>query len=276
VGAPANDEPENGIVTDEGSTARGLWVRRGGSGERLIVLLHGMGANGAVWSHLVPILHARWRGRFVIPDLRGHGRSVQQGPYGIGTHAADLAALIAEETAGSVVLVGHSLGGAVAALAASGLYGIAPRAVAAIGVKLRWSEDEIDRAREMARRPARSFQRREEAVERYLKISGLSGLADPGSDAALAGVTGEPGDWRVAMDPRAYAAVGPSVPAILKACAAPLRLAAGANDPMVALADMRAIDPGAVAFPGLGHNVHWEAPEVVREFLREPYPSRIG
>ncbi len=71
------------------------------------------------------------------------------------------------------------------------------------------------------------------------------------------------------MDPRAYTAVGPSVPAILKACAVPLRLAAGANDPMVTLENMRAIDPGAVVFPGVGHNVHWEAPEVVWEFLEK-------
>jgi len=69
------------------------------------------------------------------------------------------------------------------------------------------------------------------------------------------------------MDPRAYAAVRPSVPAILKSCAAPLRLAAGENDPMVTLDDMRAIDPAAVTFAGRGHNVHWKAPEMVWEFI---------
>ena len=162
---------------------RGLWVRRGGSGDRVLVLLHGMGANGAVWSRLLPILDSRWSGRVLIPDLRGHGRSVQHGPYGIDTHAADVAALVAGPEAQSVILVGHSFGGAVAALAASARFGLAAQHVIAIGVKIRWEEDEIARVQEMARRPVRSFSIREEAIERYLKVSGLSGLADPASQA---------------------------------------------------------------------------------------------
>ncbi len=36
---------------------------------------------------------------------------------------------------------------------------------------------------------------------------------------------------------------------------------------MVTLDDMRAIDPAAVTFAGRGHNVHWEAPEMVWEFI---------
>src|SRR5205085_6793826 len=102
-------------------------------------------------------------------------------------------------------------GGALAALAASNRFGVAARHVIAIGVKIRWSDEEISRAHELARRPARGFATREEAIERYLKISGLAGLADPASDEAAAGVLGEAGAWRVAMDPRVFAAVGPSV-----------------------------------------------------------------
>jgi pimeloyl-ACP methyl ester carboxylesterase len=254
-------------VPDQSLSDRGLWVRRRGSGDRVLVLLHGMGANGAVWSRLLPILDSRWSGRVLVPDLRGHGRSVHRGPYAIDTHAADIAALIAGEEARSVVLVGHSFGGAVAALAASDRFGLKAQHVIAIGVKIRWSDDEVARAQELARRPARSFSTREEAIERYLKVSGLSGLADPASEAAAEGIAGGPGAWRVAMDPGAFAAVGLSVPAILRSCAAPLRLAAGENDPMVRLDDMRAIDPAAVTFSGRGHNVHWEAPEVVWEFV---------
>jgi pimeloyl-ACP methyl ester carboxylesterase len=254
-------------VLDEARSDRGLWVRRGGSGDRVLVLLHGMGAHGAVWSRLLPILDSRWQGRVLVPDLRGHGRSVQQRPYGIDSHAADIVALIAGERAGPVMLVGHSFGGAVAALAASGRFGVSAQHVITIGVKIRWSEDEIARAQELARRPARSFATREEAIERHLKVSGLAGLADPASEAASAGVVGEPGAWRLATDPRVFEAVGPSVPAILRSCAAPLHLAAGENDPMVTLDDMRAIDPAAITFRGRGHNVHWEAPETVWEFV---------
>ena len=96
------------MVPDQSLSDRGLWVRRCGSGDRVLVLLHGMGANGAVWSRLLPILDSRWSGRVLIADLRGHGCSVHQGPYGIDTHAADIAALIAGEAARSVILVGHS------------------------------------------------------------------------------------------------------------------------------------------------------------------------
>src|SRR5436309_1858418 len=131
---------------------RGLRVQRGGSGDRMLVLLHGMGANGAVWSRLLAILELRWSGRVLIPDLRGHGRSVQQGPYAMEAHASDIAALTACEQAGSVILLGHSFGGAVAALAASGRFGVRARHVIAIGVKTRWSDEEIARAQEMARR----------------------------------------------------------------------------------------------------------------------------
>jgi len=112
------------MVPDQSLSDRGLWVRRCGSGDRVLVLLHGMGANGAVWSRLLPILDSRWSGRVLVPDLRGHGRSIRQGPYGIDTHAADIAALIAGEAARSVILVGHSFGGAVAALAASDRFGV--------------------------------------------------------------------------------------------------------------------------------------------------------
>src|SRR5437763_15984921 len=227
---------------------RGLWVRRRGSGDRVLVLLHGMGANGAVWSRLLPLLDSRWAGRVLVPDLRGHGRSVREGPYDMDTHAEDVAALVADANARSAILVGHSFGGAVAALAASDRFRVPARHVLAIGVKIRWSDEEISRALELARRPARSFATREEAIERYLKISGLSRLADPASDEAAAGVIGEAGAWRVAVDPRVFEAVGPSVPEILQSCAAPLHLAAGENDPMVRLDDMRAIDPAATIF----------------------------
>ena len=255
------------MASEEFFTERGLWVRRRGSGDRVLVLLHGMGANGAVWSRLISVLAARWSGRVLVPDLRGHGRSVAQAPYDIATHSADIAALISGETSQSVLLLGHSFGGAVAALAASAEFAVCAEHVFAIGVKLRWTEEEIARAHELAGRPARTFPTREEALEGYLKISGLAGLAEPTSEAAAAGVAGDEGAWRVAVDPRVFEAVGPSVREILRSCAAPLHLAAGEKDPMVSIQAMRAIDPSAVTFATRGHNVHWEAPEDVRAFM---------
>ena len=251
-----------GQVTD-----RGIWVARGGSGERLLVLLHGMGANAGVWERLLPLIEGAWRGRWLAPDLRGHGRSVREGPYGFGMHAADVAGLIETEAAGPVTLVGHSFGGAVAALVASGWFGPRVRDVAAFGVKIEWSLDEMAKAREMAGRPAPVFTTRDEATVRYLRISGLAGLAPASSATAAAGVTGTDGRFQVAMDPRAYGAVGPSVEGLLRLAEAPPRLAAGDRDPMVTLEQMRRIDPAARVLEGVGHNAHWEAPEKVWDFV---------
>jgi pimeloyl-ACP methyl ester carboxylesterase len=248
---------------------RHLHVESGGSGARLLVLLHGLGANGAVWRRLIPIIDARWPGRWLAPDFRGHGRSPYEGPYGYAAHAADIAALIGEEDATDVTLLGHSFGGVVAALTGTGWFGPRVRQVLAFGVKIDWTDDEVGKARELSSRPARSFATRGEAIERYLKVSGLYGLVDPASQDAAAGIVGTDGDFRVAMDPRVYGAVGPSIERILRLCEAPLRLAAGAGDRMVSLDTMRRIDPSAVLFEGAGHNVHWEAPEHVWRFVEE-------
>jgi pimeloyl-ACP methyl ester carboxylesterase len=248
-------------------TERGLFVSRGGSGARLLVLLHGLGANASIWDRMIPLVESSWSGRWIAPDLRGHGRSLHEGPYAYGMHAADIASLIDQEPSTDVTLVGHSMGGVVAALVASGFFGPRVHHVAALGVKIDWTKDEISKAQEMARRPARAFATRDEAIDRYLKVSGLIGLVDPSSPEAALGVFGADGQYRVALDARAYGAVGPSIEALLRLADAPLRLAAGSKDPMVTLEQMRRIDPGARVFEGVGHNAHWEAPEQVWRFI---------
>ena len=47
-----------------------------------------------------------------------------------------------------------------------------------------------------------------------------------------------------------------------------VRLAAGANDPMVTAADMRPLDAEAELFPGAGHNLHVERPAELWRLLR--------
>jgi pimeloyl-ACP methyl ester carboxylesterase len=255
-------------------TERGIWVGRGGSGDRLLVLLHGLGANATVWDRMLPLIEASWNGRWIAPDFRGHGRSIQQGPYGFGMHAADIAELIGSEQASHVTIAGHSFGGVIAALVATGWFGPRVHDVAAFGVKIEWTADETNKLQELSKRPARTFATREEAIDRYLKGSGLIGLVDPSAPTAAVGVTGTDGDYRVAMDPRAYSAVGPSVEAILRLADAPLRLAAGSKDPMVTLDQMRRIDPAAQMFDGVGHNAHWEAPERVWSFVSSSRSQR--
>jgi pimeloyl-ACP methyl ester carboxylesterase len=52
-----------------------LRVQHGGDGEPVLLLLHGLGASGDVWNGLHDVLSGRWPGRWVTPDLPGHGGS---------------------------------------------------------------------------------------------------------------------------------------------------------------------------------------------------------
>lgn len=243
-----------------------LFAERGGAGERLLVLLHGLGATAAVWHPLVQILQREWNGRWIAPDFRGHGRSVKSGPYSFEQHARDVAALLNGES--NVVVLGHSFGGVIAALLGSGDFGVRPAASLAFGVKIRWTEDEVAKALELAKRPAKVFATHADAIDRYLKMAGLIGLVDPNSADVEAGIVAEDGGWKIAQEPATFSAVGQSVPEALRHAQPPVRLAAGANDPMVTLDDMRAIDPEAFLLEGAGHNAHVEAPEQVWRFLQ--------
>lgn len=251
-----------------------LFAERGGEGSRLLVLLHGLGATAAVWHPLVRILEREWRGCWIAPDFRGHGRSVKEGPYDFVQHARDVGTLLANESAGEIVVLGHSFGGVIAALIGSGAFGLSPRASLAFGVKIRWSDDEKNKALDLAKRPAKIFATREEAVERYLKMAGIFGLTDPSSPDIDAGITAADGGWKIAQEPATFSAADQSVPDALRRAKPPVRLAAGANDPMTTLDDMRALDPNAFLFEGAGHNVHVEAPEQVWQFVKRVLEDR--
>lgn len=248
-------------------SGKGLAVARGGSGDHLLVLLHGLGANGSVWGRMLPVVQRSWAGRWVVPDFRGHGQSPFVGPYGYGAHAADIAALIEEEGPESVFIVGHSFGGVVGALLATGWFGPRIAKLFAFGVKLHWSTDEVTKAQALARKPTRTFPTRQEAIERYLKGAGLFGLVGPESEEASLGVSEVAGGYQVRTDPRMFSAVGPSIPEIFSLVDAPFRLAAGAKDPMVSAEEMREFDRSALIFEGCGHNVHYEQPELLWEAI---------
>ena len=87
-----------------------------GAGEIPVVLLHGFGASHRAWDRVRPLIG---RGRRVLAfDLPGHGRSLAH-PHGSAASAAR--AVLAEldrRGIGRAHLVGHSMGGAAAALAA--------------------------------------------------------------------------------------------------------------------------------------------------------------
>jgi pimeloyl-ACP methyl ester carboxylesterase len=82
-----------------------------GTGDTL-VLLHGIGASHEDWEFQLPALARHFR--VLVPDLRGFGLSERRGPYTVARFAADIWSLLDSLGIDRAVLVGHSMGGAVA------------------------------------------------------------------------------------------------------------------------------------------------------------------
>lgn len=84
-----------------------------------LVLVHGYTGSKENWYRLAEALGRRYR--LLIPDLPGWGDSQRKtgADYGYAAQAANLAAFIDKVADGPVVLVGHSMGGGVVAVAAA-------------------------------------------------------------------------------------------------------------------------------------------------------------
>ncbi|MCZ7562909.1 MAG: alpha/beta hydrolase [Burkholderiales bacterium] len=238
---------------------RSIWCERGGAAGLVLVLLHGMGANGAVWDGVKPLLATRWTGRWLIPDLRGHGRSPHAPPYGMGVHAADVASLLGPDD--EAIVVGHSMGGVVALVLATGMFGVRVRRAVAFSVKTAWSDDEHAKAEAVARAPARRFDTRAEAIDRYLRVSGLKGLVDPDTAAAAAGVCADGGGFRLAADPLINRLGWTDFASLAHMVKVPLQLLCGERDTIARPESMGRLGAEVMVLPGLGHNPHVEAPE---------------
>ena len=238
---------------------------RGGEGGRLLVLLHGLGATRHVWRGFIDA--KRWNGSWIAPDLRGHGASAHAPSYALGLHAADVAETI--QSFGSfdqTVVLGHSMGGVIALALASGWFDIRPARVFGLGIKVSWNDDERAGMAKMAATPVKSFAERNEAVARYLKVSGLHGLVAVDSEAAQAGVIQTKDGWRLAFDP-ATASVGvPPMRELIAAAQVPVHLACGETDHMVTREQMAVYDSDARSLPG-GHNVMVENPNAVWDWI---------
>ena len=241
-----------------------LRIQQGGDGEPLLLLLHGLGATSDVWNGLHDVLRRRWRGRWVTPDLPGHGESEPLPGYSFDHLATAVARTL--PSANRLLVLGHSLGGVVALALASGGFGVRVSAVCGLGIKVVWTEAELARAQALSARPNPVYATRGEAAERHLRLAGLSGLMGPDSveDAAL--VHGDDG-WSVAFDPAAFAVGAPDMASLLGASRATVVLAAGEHDPMCREDQLRALVPDPVILPGLGHNAHVEAPDALWPLL---------
>lgn len=166
-----------------------------------------------------------------------------------------------------LVVLGHSLGGVVGLALSSGWFGVTVDAVCGLGIKLRWSAEDLARAGELAARPSRVFATRDEAADRAMKVAGLVGLVPADSPVVDAGLERVEDGWRLAMDPAAFGVGAPDMVSLVGGCRATRILAAGEHDPMCPVEHLREVQPDGVVLDGLGHNAHVEDPAALWPLL---------
>ena len=243
-------------------------VRTGGTDGPALVLLHGLGATGDVWLAAARV----WPGTWIIPDLPGHGRSSPLPEYTFESLADALAPVVPTDR--PVAVLGHSLGGVVALALGSDRHGPPVGAVCGLGIKVRWTEQELAKAAELAGRPSKVFATREEAAERALKVAGLWQLVPVDSELASVAQTSE--GWTLTLDPAAYGVGAPDMAALIAASRAEVVLAAGDRDPMCPPEHLLATHPSGVVLPGLGHNAHVERPDALVPLLTRLHAALVG
>jgi len=239
----------------------------GGHADRrpVLLLLHGMGATGDVWLPWAPLLEQHWPGRWLAPDLAGHGWSAPLPTYSFEGFANRIAQALAPGD--RIVVLGHSLGGVVGLALAARAAGTPVDAVVGLGIKAVWTPDELTRAADVAARPVSWFASRSEAARRYLRVAGLAGLVPPDHPMVDAGLRQIDGRWRLAMDTGAFAVGEPDLAALLAATDVPVVLARGEHDTMVTDAQLKEYGVPVATLPGLGHNAHVEDPAAVLALL---------
>jgi len=242
------------------------WCESGGSGSRTFLLLHGLGATAAVWGSVRRVIEQRALGRWLAPDLGGHGGSAWQRHYTIGSHAVEVSELV--HGTQELFVIGHSLGAYIALALASRWFGVEVACVLGVGPKITWSAEDLQGSRELAGRPVRWYPTADEASARYRRVSGLDPAVAPSDEWLARGVVQGDEGWRLSQDPRTFAVAGAPFDSLVTSARTRLILARGERDSMVSTAELRTHAVNAVEIAGCGHNAHVEKPDAIVDLLQ--------
>lgn len=166
-----------------------------------VVLVHGGAAHAGWWTHLAPELASEVE--VVALDLSGHGDSGHRDRYRFATWAEEVLAC------GGDVVVGHSMGGIVATLAAAR----APESIrhlVLVDTPLRRPDDDHTGHADSTLARARTHPTREAAIARFRPLP-----PQPVTDrvvfdqVAAESVRRGPDGWGWKFDPRAFTGDGP-------------------------------------------------------------------
>ena len=244
-------------------------------GDDLLVLLHGLGATGGIWSPFVAAAPQQWTGRILVIDLPGHGGSDRLAGYDMPSVVRNVAAVIdsSRSSSGSLRILGHSYGGAVALELANAQPGACLEGPSAdfmygLGIKTVWTEQEVAGVHRLAQKAPRMFASREEAESWYRKVAGLAALGEVADTCLARGVMAtEKGQWCLSQDPAVNAITPPDMPALIQNLQGKYALAYGEEDGMIDADDLATLDPDVRSIVGGGHNVMVNNPGAVWAWL---------
>jgi len=245
-----------------------------------VVVLHGFLEQGAAWDAVA----TRLGRRVIAPDQRGHGRSGHVGTggfYHFWDYVSDLDALVAH-LGGTVDLIGHSMGGTVAALFAACRPETIRRLVLVEGLGPADTTDDpvrhavrfLDHRRRPSRHPVfadvTAARQRIQLYNPHLPDAVAQRLGARGS-RPIAGARTWAWDARHRMrNPTPFS--GSQFKCFLQRITAPTLLVSGGKStftlPDHAERAAQILDATAVVLPDSGHLLHHDAPAALAEAIR--------
>lgn len=200
-------EAELGEVRVEGVTVR---YRAWGPPGDGLVLVHGGAAHARWWDHIAPLLVEPGGRRVVAIDLSGHGDSEPAPDYSLERWAAEVVAVAAAAGTGPApVVVGHSMGGMVALIAAQRYgEGLAGAVVIDTPVK-EWTPEEVAAREKRAFGPLRLYPSLAAGVARFRTVPQQQGdLPYVLAHIAETSLHEVDGGWCWKFDPRVFSRTG--------------------------------------------------------------------